>query len=310
MFKKNIIIFLCIGEVLFSSSLYARRVKNGESFFIASEITLELLTSSTIWEYASLERYPWIEKSTPQAVPSGEIIVRLEEIKKKTILNMEDLGFLIAGLKHVATYHGRADEAQGFLEEVVLPNRIAQGEDIFKLMVDYLIWFYQQLANPSQIGVEVEGGLYHGTSLGLVIDAINSTGYIGSSLIFLTTNFYTATTHATPWLREQEVATHEKCGDPISVMPLSKINALMAPETQRRPDRYTPIVLTFRKSDEFSPVKRGIGPATEYVIGHRLNLNDLCLKSKEFLVKILGITEPKPWMDEEWIEIIRKNSLP
>lgn len=193
-----------------------------------------------------------------------------------------------------------------------LPSEI-NGVDF---VIDNLLFFFNYLKSPIVVGIEQPKGWYHGTYKGIVEMAYNQEGRIGSdSGTFVTTNFQQAIFWADPFKRERDVDSIELDDEKYIRGLLDRFKSLeiineqlFSGEILEDPNRFQPVVLTFREDCLQNKNRDFWGGNTSWVVPHKLSLNFLTKECKEILAKTFGWTEVKPWMDEEWRQIIKKRT--
>jgi len=113
------------------------------------------------------------------------------------------------------------------------------------------------------------------------------------------TNNLTSSFPNADWWARPESRVQERYGtdDDRPTLELHMLNEIMGLSD---PDRYHPVILAFDAS------KLGIDVRYHVQYGGPLPLNFLTRQCKEILARAFDIIEIKPWMDEEWREIIER----
>ena len=222
-----------------------------------------------------------------------------EELERK--LNGNLFGVFVCRIKR----EGSFPEKKTFY---ILPDNF----DTLGFVIDNLLFFYNYFQSPQVIGEEEEGEVfYHGTNKGIVEMAYRGDGTFGDrDKNFVTSDFNEADRWANLFFREREVREIEEKADRYPrglqgrYLSLHSINKLFPPDIQQDPQRFQPVILTFKRDIVNESESDWMGGGRGRVIPGRLKLNDLTYECKKMLVHTFGWTEIKPWMDKEWREII------
>jgi hypothetical protein len=341
---KRLIMFIIILSLVLSTYSYARRVHSLlelseiERFSVGN--LKDIWASVNAEDYPWIEEIYSPDLDVIES-NSKRLDSIMRKVTKDKVISLETLRFVIACLKHETNYFTSGKEFD-FLSSAILPSTNLVGRQMFDYLLQHLIWFYNYWRAKAEgrhmIGVDLteeknvwekEGGLeliergapvylFHGTLLGIIYDVIfYRDGKLDSpkGWVSLTMNINAAEEYADP--REREGYYLQELEDPdwpgVPFKSLEHINDILSEEAKFLPNKFAPVILKFKKELSLTPechqMTRTIAPGKvipehEFAYDRQLSLNYLTYETKKALVEALNITEPLPWMDKEWIEII------
>ncbi|MDP8233919.1 MAG: hypothetical protein P9M06_03850 [Candidatus Saelkia tenebricola] len=298
-----LLLFLCI-----LLPVEARRVQDVQSS------VANIIQITEFWKVSDVtQQLEEIYERVGEENSNSYIVSQLEKLEQKPILSNDDVGFLVFALKNEANLLNSTSKR--FITDAILPVDTFPNDKMGGVLIQHLLWFYNYRISCSDeglgygvLGYEVkeleEHSVFHGCCLGLLIDAIEDNGrFTGVYNVAEVTGQFG---RAVYWSRpESRVDGTFVSDDELPTLELDSLNKLMSSQSQSMPNKFAPVVLAFKTSilHESYDCNR-LTSYPEISVSGGISLNDLTVESKKILVSALAITESKPWMDEEWVQII------